>query len=46
MIRLEMKNRNTILAEKQQKYQHYHLEKLKNMNILKVNKYYLIIEGK
>ena len=27
MIRLEMKNCNMILTEKQQKYQHYHLEK-------------------
>ena len=30
MIRLEMKNCNTILTEKQQKYQHYHLKKLIN----------------
>ena len=28
MIRLEMKNCNMILTEKQQKYQHYHLENL------------------
>ena len=34
MIRLEMKNCNTLLTEKQQKYQHYHLEKLINMSIL------------
>ena len=33
MIRLEMKNCNMILTEKQQKYQHYHLEKLINMNL-------------
>ena len=33
MIRLEMKNCNMILREKQQIYQHYHLEKLINMNI-------------
>ena len=32
--------------EKQQKYQHYHQVKLINMNILQVNKYYLIIEDK
>ena len=36
MIRLEMKNHKKILTEKQQKYQHYHLEKLINMNILQV----------
>ena len=28
-----MKSYNTILTEKQQKYQHYHLEKLININI-------------
>ena len=33
-----------ILREKQQKYQQYHLEKLKNMNILQVKKYYLPIK--
>ena len=35
-----------ILTEKQQEYQHYHLEKLINMNILQVEKYYLLIAGK
>ena len=44
MIRLEMKNCNLILTEKQQKYQHYHLEKLISMNILQVKKYYLLME--
>ena len=39
MIRLGMKNCNTILKEKQQKYQHYHLQKLINMNLLQVKKY-------
>ena len=39
MIRLEMKNYNMILTEKQEKYQYYHLEKLININILKVKKY-------
>ena len=34
MIRLEMKNCSTILTEKQQKYQDYHLEKLINLNTL------------
>ena len=33
MIRLEMKNCNTMLTEKQQKYQH-HQVKLINMNFL------------
>ena len=39
MIRLEMKNVNTILIKKQQKYQHCHQGKLINMNILEVEKY-------
>ena len=38
MIRLETKNFNTILIEMQQKYQHYHPEKLININILQVKK--------
>ena len=33
-----------ILTEKQQKYQHYLLKKLINMNILQVNRYYLLIK--
>ena len=40
MIRLEMENCNAILREKQQKYKHYHLEKLIDMSILQVRKYY------
>ena len=44
MIRLEMKNCNIILTEKQQKYQHSHLEKLINMNILQAKKYYLLVK--
>ena len=39
-----MKNCNIILTEKQQKYQHYPLENLINMNILKAKKYYLLIK--
>ena len=39
-------NCNIILTEKQQKYQHYHREKLINMNILQVKKYYLLIKDK
>ena len=44
MIRLEMKNYNTLLTEKQQKHQPYYLEKLINMNFLQVKKYYLLIK--
>ena len=43
MIKMEMKNCNLILIEKQRKDQHYHLEKLINMNILQVRKYCLQI---
>ena len=46
MIRLEMENNSTILTEKQQKYQHYHLKKLINMNISQVKKYCPLIKGK
>ena len=38
MIRLEIKNDNMTLTEKQLKYQYYHLEKLIHVNILQVNK--------
>ena len=41
----KMKNYSMTLTEKQQKYHHYHLEKLINMNILPVKKYYLLIKG-
>ena len=44
MIRLKIENFNMILTEKQQIYQHYHLQKLINMNILQVKKNYLPIE--
>ena len=44
MTRLEMKKCNMILTEKKQKYQLYHLEKLINMNLLRVKKYYLLIK--
>ena len=43
-MKLKVKNYNMILTEKQQKYQHYHLEKFVNMNILQVKKYCLLIE--
>ena len=46
MIRLEMKNCNAILTNTQHKYQHNHLEKLININILQVKKYYLQIRDK
>ena len=45
-MREKLKNCNTILTEKLRKYQHYHLEKLINMNILQVKIYYLPIEEK
>ena len=35
-----MNNYNTILTEKQQKYEHYHQVNLISMNILQVKKYY------
>ena len=44
IIKLNMKKYNMILIEKQQKYQHYHPEKLINMNILQVKKYYPLIK--
>ena len=46
MIRLKMKEYNTILIEKLQKYQPYHHAKLISMNILQVKKYYLLIKNK
>ena len=46
MIRLVRKNCNKILTEKQQKYQHYHLGKLINVNILQVKKRCLLIKDK
>ena len=36
----------TDLRKKQQKYKHYHLEKLINKNILQVKKYCLLIKEK
>ena len=46
MIRLEKKKYNMILTEKEQKYQHYHLEKLIDMSILQVKKYCPLVKGK
>ena len=46
MIRFEMKNYNTTSTEKLQKYEHYYLEKLINMNILQMKEYYLLIKAK
>ena len=46
MIRLEMKNYNTILTEKRLKYQPYHQAILISMNILLVKKYYHLIKKK
>ena len=45
MTKLQMKNYNIILTKKQQKHQPYHLEKLININILQVKKYYHLIKG-
>ena len=39
MIGLEIKNYNVILTEKQQKYQHFHLERLLSMDILQAKTY-------
>ena len=39
MIRLEVKNRNMILIEKLLKYEHYHPEKMMNINIIQLKKY-------
>ena len=44
MKKLKMKNYNTILIEKQQKYQHYCQVKLINMSILQVKEYYHLIK--
>ena len=41
MIKFEMKIYNMISTEKQQKYQHYHAENLKNMSTLQLKKYSL-----
>ena len=38
-----MKNYNMVLTEKQQQYQHDHLEKFININILQAKKYYHLI---
>ena len=44
--RIDMKNYNIILTEKQQNDKHYLLEKLINMYILQVKKYCLLIKDK
>ena len=44
MVRLEIKNSNMALTERQQKNQYYHLKKLINMNILQMRKYYHLIK--
>ena len=46
MIKLEIKSYNTILREKQQKYQHQQQAKLINTNILQVKNEYLTDQGK
>ena len=42
--KIKDKNYNMILAKNLQKYKLYHLEKLINMNILQVKKYYHLIK--
>ena len=44
MIKLKMKNYNTFLTEKQQKYQHYHKVKFINFKILQEKRYYCLIK--
>ena len=46
MIRLEKKNYNMILTERQPKYQPDHPAKFIGMNILLVKKYYRLINNK
>ena len=46
MIRFEIKNSNMTLAEKLQKYKHYHPVKLVNMRILEGERYYFLIKVK
>ena len=46
MVRLEMENCILVLTEKHQKYQHCHLEKLININVLQVKNYQLLIKEK
>ena len=46
MKKLQMKENNTILIDKQQKYQNYHQTKLILINVLQVNKYYLLVQFK
>ena len=42
--RLKKENYNIILKKKFQNYQHYHLERMIHMKILRVEKYYLLIK--
>ena len=44
MIRLKKKNYNTILTEKQQKFQHYYQVKLINMNSFQAKKCYHLVK--
>ena len=46
MIRLEIKNNNMIVTEKQPKYQLYYETELVNMNILQEKKQYHQIKNK
>ena len=42
-MNVKIKNCHIVFTEKQQKYWHYHEEKLTNMDILLVDKLYLLI---
>ena len=44
MIKLKMKNYHAILTEGLQKYHHYLLVKLINIEVLQANKYYHLIK--
>ena len=45
MIKLKVKNYNTILTEKQQEYQYYYQVKLIDMNFLQMKKFYHLVKA-
>ena len=45
MIKLKVKNYDTILTEKQQEYQYYYHVKLINMNFLQMKKFYHLLKA-
>ena len=44
MKKIQMKNYNKTLTEKQQKYHRYHQAESKHINILRAGKFYLLIK--